>query len=95
MVVTNTKWWNGLPADIRAGLTKAMDAATKVNNQVAAKLNDEARAKIEASANVKIHKLTPEQRAAWKKAMAPVWKQFESGIGADLIKAAQNPAAKS
>ncbi len=95
MVVTNTKWWNGLPADVRAGLTKAMEAATKVNNEVAAKLNDEARAKIEASPNVKIHKLTAEQRAAWKKAMEPVWKQFESGIGADLLKAALNPPAKS
>lgn len=95
MVVTNTKWWNGLPADIRAGLSKAMDAATKVNNQVASKLNEDAKAKIAASSNVKIHQLSPDARKAWKKAMEPVWKQFESGIGADAIKAALETGAKS
>ncbi len=86
MVVTNAKWWNGLPADIKAGLQKAMDAATEKNNEVADKLNAEAKAKIGATS--KIHQLTPEQRAKWKKAMEPVWAKFESAIGKDVIDAA-------
>ncbi len=86
MVVTNTKWWNGLPKDVKEGLQKAMDAATKKNNEVADKLNEEAKAKIGAS--TKIHQLTPEQRAKWKKAMEPVWAKFEAGIGKDVIEAA-------
>jgi C4-dicarboxylate-binding protein DctP len=94
MVATNSKWWGGLPKDIQDGLAKAMDEATRHNNAVAAKLNDEARAKILATGKVKIHKLTPEQFAVWQKAMAPVWKQFEAGIGADLIKAAQGAGGK-
>ena len=46
MVLVNNKWWNGLPADIRAGLTKAMAEATEVNNEIANKLNAEAKKKI-------------------------------------------------
>lgn len=86
MVVTNAKWWNGLPADIKAGLQKAMDAATEKNNEVAEKLNSEAKAKIGATS--KINQLTPEQRAKWKKAMEPVWAKFEGAIGKDVIDAA-------
>src|SRR5690606_3516895 len=35
MVVTNLKWWEGLPADVREGLTKAMAEATAHANQLA------------------------------------------------------------
>ena len=88
MVVVNAGWWDKLPADIRAGLQKAMDAATKVNNEVTDKLNAEAKAKIAATPGVTIHQLTADQRNQWKKAMEPVWKKFEYGIGKDLIEAA-------
>src|SRR5690606_38819158 len=40
MVVTNAKWWDGLPADVRDGLKKAMDEATAHANKLAAELND-------------------------------------------------------
>ncbi len=77
MVLVNAKWWNGLPADIRAGLTKALAEATTVNNEIANKLNVEAKKKIAASGVTTIHELTPAQHAAWVKAMHPVWKKFE------------------
>ncbi|KQW22108.1 C4-dicarboxylate ABC transporter [Afipia sp. Root123D2] len=96
MVVTNTGWWNKLPKDIQAGLKKAMEEATKVNNDVAGKLNSDARKKIEAS-QAKVHELTAAQRQEWKKAMEPVWAKFEGGIGKDLIEAAKksNSGGKS
>jgi C4-dicarboxylate-binding protein DctP len=89
MVVTNAKWWNGLPKDIKEGLTKAMKEATAVNNKVADKLNQDAKAKVAAS-KAKIHELTPAQRKQWQEAMKPVWKKFEKDIGANVIKAAQD-----
>jgi C4-dicarboxylate-binding protein DctP len=89
MVVVNAKWWNGLPADVKKGLSEAMNEATVFNNQIAKQKNDEARAAIEAAGKAKIVKLTDAQLAEWKKAMQPVYKQFEADIGADLIKAAQ------
>ena len=88
MVLVNAKWWNGLPADIRDGLTKALAEATAVNNEVANKLNIEAKKKIEGSGVTTIHQLTPEQHAAWVKAMHPVWTKFEPIIGKDIVDAA-------
>jgi C4-dicarboxylate-binding protein DctP len=88
MVLVNAKWWKGLPDDIRAGLSKAMAEATKLNNENADKLNAEAKKKILASGKAKIHELTPAQHAAWVKAMHPVWTKFEGKIGKDIIAAA-------
>ena len=89
MVVVNAKWWNGLPKDVQKGLSEAMAEATKFNNDIAKQKNDDARKAIEASGKAKIVKLTSAQLEEWKKAMAPVYKQFEADVGADLIKAAQ------
>ncbi len=89
MVVTNVKWWNGLPADVRAGLTAAMKEATAYGNKLAGDLNEQDRQKIAAAGKAKIQELSKDDIAAWKKAMEPVWKKFEGDIGKDLIQAAQ------
>jgi C4-dicarboxylate-binding protein DctP len=88
MVLVNNKWWKGLPADIRDGLSKALAEATAVNNEIANKLNIEAKQKIQASGVTTIHQLTPAQHAAWVKAMHPVWTKFKSQIGNDIVDAA-------
>jgi C4-dicarboxylate-binding protein DctP len=80
---------DGLPADVRKGLSEAMAEATTYANKLANDLNETAREKIAAAGKAKIQKLTKEDLAAWQKAMAPVWKKFEGGIGKDLIEAAQ------
>jgi C4-dicarboxylate-binding protein DctP len=41
-VIANKKFWDGLPADIRSGLDKAMVEATKFSNDIAQKENDDA-----------------------------------------------------
>ncbi|HEU0230292.1 MAG TPA: TRAP transporter substrate-binding protein [Burkholderiaceae bacterium] len=89
MVVTNAKWWQGLPEDVRAGLTQAMEEATVYANTRAAELNDRDRERIAQAGGAKIQALSKEDKAAWRQAMAPVWQKFESQIGTDLIKAAQ------
>jgi len=94
MVVVNAKWWNGLPADIKKGLTEAMNEATVYNNKISQEKNDEARKAIVDSGKTKIKILTDAQLAEWKKAVAPVYAQFENDIGADLIKAAQSHSTK-
>ena len=94
MVVVNAKWWNSLPADIKKGLTEAMNEATVYNNKISQEKNDEARKAIVDSGKTKIKILTDAQLAEWKKAVAPVYAQFENDIGADLIKAAQSHSTK-
>ena len=88
MVVTNAKWWDGLPADIRAGLKQAMDEATAHANRLANELNERDRKRIEEAGKAKIQPLSKEDVAAWRKAMEPVWKKFEGDVGKDLIEAA-------
>ena len=88
MVVTNAKWWDGLPADIRKGLSEAMTEATAYGNKLADDINQDAKKKIADAGKAKIQKLSKEDLAAWRKTMEPVWKQFEGGIGRDLIDAA-------
>jgi C4-dicarboxylate-binding protein DctP len=89
MVVTNAKWWDGLPADVRKGLAEAMNEATAYSNKLADDLNQEARKKIEAAGKARIQPLSKAELVPWQKAMEPVWKQFEPGIGKDLIEAAR------
>ena len=88
MVVTNLKWWEGLPDDVRKGLAQAMDEATKHANQLASELNERDRKRIAEAGKAKIQELSKEDLAAWRKAMEPVWKKFEGDIGKDLIQAA-------
>ena len=85
MVVTNAKWWDGLPADVRKGLSEAMTEATAHANKIAEDLNQADRKKIADAAKAKIQPLSKDDVAAWRKAMEPVWKKFEGDIGRDLI----------
>ena len=88
MVVTSAEFWNGLPADIRGELTKALDEAIAYGNQVAAEKSQADKQKIIDSKRSEIIELTPAERAQWVEVMKPVWKQFEGQIGKDLIDAA-------
>ncbi|MGB7543164.1 MAG: TRAP transporter substrate-binding protein [Burkholderiales bacterium] len=88
MVITNAKWWDGLPADVRAGLQQAMDEATAYSNKLANDFNEADRKRIADAGKAKIQELSRADLAAWRTAMKPVWKKFEPEIGADLIDAA-------
>jgi len=89
MVITNAGWWNKLPADVRKGLEQAMDEATKYANKLAVDLNEKDRKRIEDAGKAKVQVLSKDDVAAWRKAMAPVWKKFEGDIGVDLVRAAE------
>jgi len=84
-VIVNTKFWSGLPADIRGQLTKAMDEATDYTNSIAKKENEDALAAIKASGKTTLHYLTPEQKAAWQKAMQPTYKWAKGRVGQEVL----------
>src|SRR5947208_13943067 len=69
VVVVNKKFWDGLPADVREQLSKAMKEATEFNNTQPQKEQDAALAEIKKSGKSEIIKLTPEQDAEMRKAM--------------------------
>ena len=85
VVVANKKFWEGLPPDIRAACEKAMKEATEFGNGQSAKENDDALADIRKSGKTEILNLTPEQDAAMRKAMMPVYKDVASRVGQPLI----------
>ena len=89
MVITNTKFWNGLPEEVRKTLDEVMAEVTVEVNKQAEALNQTSRQRIADSGNSEIITLTPEQRELWREAMRPVWKKFESDIGPDVIAAAE------
>jgi C4-dicarboxylate-binding protein DctP len=84
-VIVNKKFWDGLPADIRTILEGAMKDATKFANDVAKKDNDDALEAVRKSGKSEIITLTPQQKAAWKKALVKVHAERESSIGKELI----------
>ena len=85
VVVVNKKFWDGLPADIRDELTKAMKEATEYGNGASAQDNDEALEAIKKAGKSEIITLTPEQDEAMRKAMMPVYKDVASRVGQPLI----------
>jgi C4-dicarboxylate-binding protein DctP len=84
-VIVNKRFWDGLPADIRAALSKAMKEATDFTNDIAGKENDEALEEIRKSGKSQIITLTPEQKAAWRKALEPVYAEMTGRVGKAIM----------
>ena len=84
-VITNKKFWDGLPAEVRTQLDKAMKESTVYANQIAKEENDKSLAAVRASGKTEVYAPTAEEKAAFKKALVPVHKKMESRIGAELI----------
>ncbi len=84
-VIVNTKFWNGLPADIRGELTKAMDEATDYTNSIAHEENVDALAKIKASGKTTLHYLTDDQKKAWQTAMRPTYTWAKGRVGEEVL----------
>jgi C4-dicarboxylate-binding protein DctP len=85
VVVVNKKFWDDLPADIRAQCDKAMKEATAYGNAQSAKENEDALADIIKTGKSEIIKLTPEQDAAMRKSMEGVYKDAAGRVGQPLI----------
>ncbi|MBV9968977.1 MAG: DctP family TRAP transporter solute-binding subunit [Xanthobacteraceae bacterium] len=84
-LVTNKKFWDGLPADLKAPLARAVKESTDYFNETAAKDNEEALEKIKASGRVQVHYLTADEKKAWVAKLMPVHKEMQSRFGKDFI----------
>ncbi len=92
-VVVNKPFWEKLPADIRTELEAAMKDATEYNAKMA--IEDEAQAikGIKASGKTEIYDPTPEEKAAWVKAMSTVQEEMAPRIGKELVEAVRKEVA--
>jgi C4-dicarboxylate-binding protein DctP len=84
-VIVNTKFWSGLPPDVRSALESAMKDASQFEREIARKDNEDAMAAIEKSGRTKVTHLTAEQRAAWVKALMPVRSEVAGRVGQEFI----------
>jgi C4-dicarboxylate-binding protein DctP len=84
-VIVNTKFWSGLPADIRGQLEKAMAEATDYTNDIATKENEDALAEIKKSGKTTLHYLTDDERKEWQKAMQPTYKWAKGRVGQEVL----------
>ncbi len=85
-VITNKKFWEGLPADIRKQLEDAMDQSTRYANQIAKMENDKALESVKKSGKTEVYTPTAAEKLAFKKVMVKTHTDMESRIGKDLIK---------
>ncbi|MBL0207364.1 MAG: TRAP transporter substrate-binding protein [Propionivibrio sp.] len=86
-VITNKKFWEGLPADVRGQIEVAMKEATVYANKIAQEENDNALAKVKASGKTEIHTPNAAERAEFKKAMFKTHAEMASRIGKETIDA--------
>jgi len=94
VVIVNKKFWDGLPSDVRGQLEQALREATNFEKAIAQRDNDRALEAIRKSGRTTIYYLTPQEQAAWRQAMQPVYRQMENRIGRDLIEAITRETAK-
>jgi C4-dicarboxylate-binding protein DctP len=93
-VIVNKKFWEGLPADLRATLEGAMNESTRFANAIAQTENDEGLATMKASGKTEFYALTAAERDLWVKALLPVHKDMEARVGKELMQAIYKEAEK-
>jgi C4-dicarboxylate-binding protein DctP len=84
-VIVNKKFWEGLPADIRSQLEKAMTEATAYTNSIAQMDNDDAMEPMKKSGLTQIVPLTAEEKQAWRTALLPVYQEMAARVGQGTI----------
>jgi len=93
VVVVNKKFWDGLPADIRGQLEKAMADATVYGNNTSKTENEEALEAIKKAGTTKIVIPTAAENEAMRKAMLPVYSEMATRLGKGIIEEFQKEAA--
>ncbi|MCB2173991.1 TRAP transporter substrate-binding protein [bacterium] len=85
MVVTSVNFWEGLSAEEQQQLQAALDEAITYANDLAGKIQQDSRQQVLDAGEAEVIQLSRNERTRWVEAMRPVWKQFEDGIGKELI----------
>lgn len=84
-VVSNRRFWASLvPAD-RDLLAAALADALALGNRLSAELNQQALERLRRSPVVRVHALTPQERAALRRASQPVYDGFQRNVGPPLL----------
>jgi C4-dicarboxylate-binding protein DctP len=86
-VIVNKKFWETLPADVRAQLEQAMKEATVYENDIAQSENDQALVALRKSGKTLVYEPSKEERLALKQVMLPVHAKMADRVGKDTLQA--------
>lgn len=89
VVLTNTKFWDGLTPEQQQIINDAMKEATTYERQLAEELNNKSFETIKNSGKVEVYELTPADREAFVNALEPVYAEYTEKIGKEYIEAAK------
>ncbi len=84
-VIVNTKFWNGLPSDIKPQVEKAMKEATDFGNKIANQENVDAFEAIKKSGKTTIYTVPANEKKTWIDAMLPVHEWAVSRCGQEIV----------
>ena len=84
-LVTNRKFWNSLPDDVRKQLDRAVKETSDFFNATAEKDNADALEKIKASGKTEIHVLSEAEKKAWIAKLMPVHAEMQARFGKEFI----------
>ncbi len=93
VLLANKAWWDKLPADIRSGLSQAIERLVKEQRADIEAENDTILKQL-AAKGCQVYKLTPTEQTAWRKTLQPVYTEFVPKIGADLVREVQQEVEK-
>ncbi|KJR46519.1 TRAP-type C4-dicarboxylate transport system, periplasmic component [Desulfosporosinus sp. I2] len=85
MIIVNKSFWAGLEPDIRKALDESMAEATKYAVEQAELLDQKSMDNLKKAGKMQFTELTPAQMGVFQETMKPVYTQFESVLGKDLI----------
>ena len=85
VVLMNEDFWNGLPKDMQQEVEKAMGQSTDWVRRHSIELNDEQMRELRRNPDIQIHTLVKSERAEWKKALKPLYSQYENIIGENIM----------
>src|SRR5882762_3837366 len=94
-VIVNKKFWEGLPSDLRKDLQDAMSEASQYVWDIAKKENEDALAKIKAAKTTDVYVLPQAEKAVWRRAMLPLYQEYECVVGKDTLEAIEKIVAQS
>ncbi len=84
-VIVNKKFWDDLPAPVRAKLDQAMKESTDYANKIAKQKNDEDLEAVRKSGKTAIYTPTAAEKAALKKALVKVHEKMDDRVGLELV----------
>ncbi|MBN6188819.1 TRAP transporter substrate-binding protein [Aneurinibacillus sp. BA2021] len=89
-IFVNNSFWQGMPEDVRTKVEEALKEATEYEWKIAGEEDQASFNKLKSSGKMQVNELTDAERAAFEKALQPVYKEFESVITPEIIDGIKN-----